>query len=99
MYLATNTRPDIVYAVNQCACFTHCTKQSHSTSIKRILRYLKGTRTKGMHICPTSKYNVDCYVDADFAGLWGSEDEQDPFCEVGNRICCYVHGMSVAMDV
>ena len=78
MYLATNSRPDIAYAVNQCARFTHCTKQSHSTGIKRILRYLKGTRTKGMHICPTNKYNMDCYVDADFAGLWGSENDQDP---------------------
>jgi len=23
---------------------------------------------------------IDCYVDADFAGLWNSEDEQDPHC-------------------
>jgi hypothetical protein len=23
---------------------------------------------------------IDCYVDADFAGLWGSEDVQDPTC-------------------
>ena len=31
-----------------------------------------------MDIHPTKNYNVDCYVDADFGGLWGSEDEQDP---------------------
>ncbi len=24
--------------------------------------------------------NIDCYVDADFAGLWASEDKQDPHC-------------------
>ena len=23
---------------------------------------------------------LDCYVDADFAGLWGYEDDQDPVC-------------------
>ena len=23
---------------------------------------------------------VDCYADADFAGLWGHEDPQDPIC-------------------
>ena len=25
-------------------------------------------------------YQLDCYVDADFAGLWGYEDDQDPIC-------------------
>jgi hypothetical protein len=27
---------------------------------------------------PNSKLTVDCYVDADFAGLWGFENSQDP---------------------
>ena len=78
MYLSTNSRPDIAYAVNQCARFTHSPKNSHGLGVKRIVRYLRGTRDKGMIIQPTSSYNVDCYVDADFAGLWGSEDPQDP---------------------
>ena len=25
-------------------------------------------------------YQLDCYVDADFAGLWGHEEETDPVC-------------------
>ena len=80
MYLATNSRPDIAYAVNQCARFTHNPKASHAIGIKRILRYLKGTDTKGMTIQPTDKLDVHCYVDADFGGLWGAEDDQDPIC-------------------
>ena len=24
--------------------------------------------------------DINCYVDADFAGLWGYEDDQDPVC-------------------
>ena len=24
---------------------------------------------------------MDCYADADFAGLWGHEDPQDPICD------------------
>ena len=24
---------------------------------------------------------MDCYADADFAGLWGNEDPQDPICD------------------
>ena len=78
MFLSTNSRPDIAYAVNQCARFTHCPRNIHATAIKRILRYLKGTRTKGMTISPLNEFRVDCYVDADFAGLWNVEDEQDP---------------------
>ena len=74
MYLATNSRSDIAYAVNKCARFTHVPKKSHGLGVKRIIRYLKVTRDKWMIINPTSSYNVDCYVDADFAGLWGSED-------------------------
>jgi hypothetical protein len=78
MYLATNSRPDIAYAVNQCARFTHCPRDSHATGVKRILRYLQGTKDKGMYLCPSGSLQVDCYVDADFAGLWKVEDEQDP---------------------
>jgi hypothetical protein len=77
MFLASNSRPDIAYAVHQCARFTHCPKQSHGAAVKRIIRYLKGTRTKGMTLTPSKKLSVDCFVDADFAGLWNHEDEQD----------------------
>ena len=78
LYLSNNTRPDITYAVNQCARFTHNPKDSHAKGIKRIIRYLKHTADKGMTISPTDQYTVHCYVDADFGGLWGTEDGQDP---------------------
>ena len=69
MYLAQNSRPDITYAVHQCARFTHAPRSSHATGIKRILRYLQGTNDKGLIMNPSTKFQVDCYVDADFAGL------------------------------
>ena len=78
MYLSTNTRPDIAFAVHQCARFTHAPRQSHAVAIKKILRYLAGTKDKGIRIKPTEKLEVDCYVDADFAGLWGVENDQEP---------------------
>jgi hypothetical protein len=46
--------------------------------VKKIIRYLKGTRDKGMIFRPTNDWKIDCYVDADFCGLWGSEDPEDP---------------------
>ena len=66
--------------MNKCARFTHNSKDSHATVVERILRYLKGTRTKGVTIQPTYKHDVHCFVYADFGGLWGSEDNQDQAC-------------------
>ena len=73
MYLAQNSRPDIAYAVHQCARFTHAPRKSHVVGIKKILRYLQGTKDKGLILNPSNKLQVDCYVDADFAGLWNVE--------------------------
>ena len=78
MYLSANTRPDIAFAVHQCARFSHCPKRSHAIAVKRIIRYLKGTEDKGMYISPTNDHLLENYVDSDFAGLYGSEDENDP---------------------
>ena len=42
-YLARNTRPDIEYAVHQCARFQSDPRKPHGNAIKRIGRYLLGT--------------------------------------------------------
>lgn len=77
-YLANNTRPDISYATHQCARFTHNPKKSHGIAVKHIIRYLAGTKDKGIIMTPSKSFSVDCYVDADFAGLYGHEDCQNP---------------------
>ena len=66
MYLVSNTRPDIQFAVHQCARFTHSPKDSHAEAVKRICRYLAGTAEKGIVFSPTKELTLDCYVDADF---------------------------------
>lgn len=40
------------------------------------------TKDKGLILKPMAAgpISVDCDVDADFAGLWNSEDHQDPHC-------------------
>ena len=48
--------------------------------MKRICRYLQGTKDNGIVFNPSKKLGVDCYADADFAGLWKHEDPQDPIC-------------------
>ena len=80
MYLV-NTRPDIQLAVHQCARFTHAPKAIHGKALRRIARYLHGTMEEGLRLKTTSgPVRFDCYVDADFAGLYGYEDVQDPIC-------------------
>ena len=44
LYLSTNTRTDITFAVSQVARFTTSPKQSHVTAVKSIIRYLVHTK-------------------------------------------------------
>ncbi len=81
LYLANNTRPDIAFAVNQCARFSHDPKEPHEKALKRVGRYLLHTPTGGItYTKHTETPSLDCWVDADFAGLWTYEDVQDPTC-------------------
>ena len=69
LYLTSNTRPGIYFAVHQCAQFTYNTKVSHETDVKKTCRYVQGTKNNGLVFNPSKKLVVDCYADADFAGL------------------------------
>jgi hypothetical protein len=78
LYLAGNTRPDIAFAVQQVARFAHYPKHNHGIAVKRILRYLFGTKHKGLILEPTSNHSLNFYVDADFAGTYASESHDLP---------------------
>ena len=77
-YLAASTRPDILFAVHQCARFSSDPKLCHEQGVKRIVRYLKGTLDQGLILTPDSSRSVECYVDADFAGSYKAEDADKP---------------------
>ena len=78
LYLSTNSRPDIAFSVSQVARFSHNPKQSHASAVKTIIRYLSGTKTKGIIYKRPEHLTLDCYVDADFAGLYGREPPENP---------------------
>ena len=77
MFLASSTRPDILFAVHQCAKFNSCPKRVHEEAVKRIGRYLKRTMDKGTILTPNGTHKLDCYVDADFAGCFDHEISDD----------------------
>ena len=81
-YLEKSTRPDIAYAVHQCARFMARPMKSHAQAVRRIGRYLLATANKGYYIRPDLNRSFDCYVDASFSGEWSNllrnQDVTDP---------------------
>ena len=71
-YLEKCTRPDIAYAVHQCARFSTDPRFEHGQAVKWLGRYLYGTRDKGMILKPSGDL-LEVYVDSDFAGNWDPE--------------------------
>ena len=59
--------------MSQVARFTHNPKLSHGIAVKMIIRYLKGTMTKGTIVKKASCLRLDCFCDADFAGLYSRD--------------------------
>lgn len=78
LYLASNSRPDIAFAVHQCARFNHCPRAIHEKAVKHIARYLKRTRDRGLVMNPNDQFALEMFADADFAGLWNAEEAHDP---------------------
>ena len=78
LYLSTNTRPDISFAVSQACRFVNDPKQSHANAIKHILKYLKKTMNEGITIRPQKfdQLKLDMYVDADYCGLHNIEPSE-----------------------
>jgi Reverse transcriptase (RNA-dependent DNA polymerase) len=75
-YLEKSSRPDLAYAVHQCARFSEKPKEPHSKAVKLIGRYLLGTRTQGLIYTPKHESLV-CYCDADFSGNWNADIATD----------------------
>jgi hypothetical protein len=75
-----HSRPDIIFATHQCAHYTFAPKQLHEDALKHICRYLKGSLDKGLILRPSDDLKIDCYPDADFAGLWNCNNKNDPHC-------------------
>jgi len=49
MYLASATRPNISFAVSKLSLFVSNPRDDHWHAVERVLRYLKGTMSYGIH--------------------------------------------------
>jgi hypothetical protein len=69
-FLEKSTRPDIAYAVHQCARFCEDPKQTHFDAVIHLAKYLAGTVDQGIILDPKHDKSFEVYADADFAGNW-----------------------------
>lgn len=68
LFLATVTKPDITFAVNRISQFCDDPRKIHWYAVKRILKYLKGTKEYGIKFSASNDTNeIRGYSDADHA--------------------------------
>jgi len=84
-YIACCTRFDIAFATNFLAQFSNRPLNKHWTAIKRIIRYLIGTKTMGLHYSSErGAISIDAYSDAEWA------------CDTSSRR--FTSGLIIAID-
>ena len=64
----TITRPDLSFAVQQVSQFMHSPRHLHMAAVRRIIRYVKGTASRGLFFPAGSSIQLAAYSDADWAG-------------------------------
>ena len=79
LYL-TLTRPDLAYTVQQVCLFMHDPREPHLVLIKRILRYVKGTLSTGLHLSFGPVDSLTAYSDADWEGCANSRRSMSGYC-------------------
>ena len=65
LYL-TVSRPDIMFSVCMCARYQFSPKESHFSTVKRIMKYLKGTLDVGLWYPKGIEISLVGYSDSDF---------------------------------
>ncbi|XP_019224515.1 PREDICTED: uncharacterized protein LOC109206178 [Nicotiana attenuata] len=64
----TITRPDISFAVQQVSQYTQTPRHLHLVAVRRIIRYLSGTSTRGLFFPSGSPIQLTAFSDSDWAG-------------------------------
>jgi len=76
----TFTRPDISYAVQQVCLHMHDPKECHMAALKRIIRYVQGTKDHGLHLYPSSTLSLVSFTDADWGGCPDTRRSTSGYC-------------------
>ncbi|GJS06167.1 hypothetical protein Tco_0362963 [Tanacetum coccineum] len=79
LYL-TASRPDIMFSVCLCARFQEAPKTSHLEAVKRIFRYINGTRHLGLWYPNGTDIETVVYADSDHAGDYVDRKSTSGIC-------------------
>ncbi|XP_050918643.1 secreted RxLR effector protein 161-like [Lathyrus oleraceus] len=86
LYLMAS-RPDIMFSMCLCVRFQASPKESHLTTVKRIMKYLKGTMNVGLWYPKGSICDLVGYSDSDYAGCKTDRKSTSGTCHIlGNAI-------------
>ncbi|UYV63539.1 hypothetical protein LAZ67_2004579 [Cordylochernes scorpioides] len=85
MYLATGTRPDISFNVSNLSRFCNDAREVHLTGVKRIYRYLKGTRDKMLRYKP-SENSILVSTDASWCSTSDAKSYSGYTVKLGNNL-------------
>ncbi|RZC20346.1 Retrovirus-related Pol polyprotein from transposon RE2 [Glycine soja] len=83
----TYTRPNISYVVQQICLHMHDPKNEHMSALKRILLYLQGTLSYGLHLYKSSFNKLISYTDTDWGGCPDTRRSTSDYCVfLGNPV-------------
>ncbi|KAD4586330.1 hypothetical protein E3N88_23931 [Mikania micrantha] len=82
---ATMTRPDLTFVVNKVCQFMHSPTTNHWSTVKRILKYLRGTIDCGLLIKHDSPTIVHAYTDSALPSLTAYSDSDWAGCPDDRR--------------
>jgi len=70
MYVMTATLPEIAYAIGVLSRYNHDPSNEHMVALKRVFRYLNGTKDWRLHFggALEGECALRCYADSDYAG-------------------------------
>ena len=68
LYIMLGTRVDIAFAVIKLARYASNPNKTHFTALKRVFKYLKGTKDYGITYYKNNNHFISGYCDADYAG-------------------------------
>lgn len=78
----TLTRPDLQFAVNLVCQRMHKPTLADFNMLKRVLRYIKGTHTMGLHFYSDSNTSLKYFCDSDWAGCTETRRSTGGFCTI-----------------
>ncbi|GJU61841.1 ribonuclease H-like domain-containing protein [Tanacetum coccineum] len=76
----TFTRPNLSYAVQQACLYMHDPRDPHLNTLKRILRYVRGTLDYGLQLHVSSTTQLSAYTDADWVGCLVTRRSTSGYC-------------------